>query len=125
MRSKRYLAAAFLFGVATLFGADLTGDWQGGLNAGNEIRHLVLHVTKDGAGNYTGDMDSVDRGINGILISAMSLAGSKLTFTVEVLHASYSGTVSADGSSIAGTWSQYDQSVPLNFKRAAAKKEAH
>jgi hypothetical protein len=114
-------AAAFLAVSCAAFAANIIGDWQGGLNAGSEIRHLVLHITKDDNGNYTGDVDSVDRGINGILITSMSLDGSKLNFTIEVLRATYTGTVDVDGTSIKGTWSQNGQTVSLDFKRVAAK----
>lgn len=115
------LLAVFLAAASMVFAADLIGDWQGGLNAGSEVRHMVLHVMKDGDGNYTADIDSVDRGINGILITEFSLQGSKLTFFIEVLRATYTGTVSADGSAIKGTWVQNDQSVAMEFKRATGK----
>lgn len=117
------LLVMFLAAASAVFGADLAGDWQGGLNAGTEVRRLVLHITRDTAGNYTGDMDSVDRGIHGILVSGMSLQGAKFTFTIEVLRATYTGTVSSDGGAIKGTWAQNDQSVTLEFKRAPARKE--
>jgi non-heme chloroperoxidase len=60
---------------------------------------------------------SIDHGPDAIPVSSITLEGSDLKFSVDMIHISYVGKVSADGNSIDGTWTQ-GQPLPLNFTRA-------
>jgi hypothetical protein len=95
----------------------IVGDWQGTLSTPNGDLHLVLHITGGEGGSLKATLDSVDQGANGIPVNSVTLKDSKLIFTVDVVNGSYEGTVNADMTEIAGTWTQ-GQSLPLNFKRA-------
>jgi pimeloyl-ACP methyl ester carboxylesterase len=53
-------------------------------------------------------------------MTTVSFAGSVLKFTVDAVHASYEGTVSADGKTISGTLTQ-GKPLPLAFERATAE----
>ena len=99
---------------------DIAGDWKGVLNAGVADLHLVLHITKGAGGGLSATLDSVDQNANGIPVSSVKLNGSKLNLEVEAVHGTYVGTVSSDGKTISGTWSQ-GQDLPLEFKREVAK----
>ena len=103
---------------------NITGDWQGTLKAGQAELRLVLHITKSTDGNLGATLDSVDPGVNGIPVSAISFKDSKLNLTVEDVKGTYEGTVNADATAIAGTWTQ-GQPLPLDFHRGtvAAKTE--
>ncbi len=98
----------------------IAGEWQGTLKAGEAELRLVLHIAKNEDGSYKATMDSIDQGANGMPVTSMTLEGSKLNFALDSIQGSYEGTVSADGSTISGTWSQAGNSLPLEFKRAAA-----
>ena len=100
---------------------DISGDWQGTLSAGGAELHLRLHFAKTAAGGFTGTMDSVDQGANGIPIEAVTLTGSKLKLDVKVVGGSYEASVSANGKSLSGIWTQGGQSFPLSFERSAAQ----
>jgi pimeloyl-ACP methyl ester carboxylesterase len=102
---------------------DISGDWLGTLSAGGAELRLALHITKSIDGSFSGTMDSLDQGANGIPLSSIALKDSKLTLSVDAVHGTYEGTVNAAGSSISGNWSQ-GQSLPLEFKRGAVKKAA-
>ncbi len=97
----------------------IAGDWKGTLSAGGAELHLVFHfvAAKDGA--LSGNLDSVDQGANGIPVTAVTLIGSKLSLTVDSVHGTFEGTVNADASAIAGTWSQ-GTPLELNLTRAGA-----
>jgi uncharacterized protein len=98
---------------------DITGDWQGTLsNAGAELR-LVLHISKQPDGSLHATLDSIDQGANGIAVSSISFASSKLNLEVAAVHGSYAGTMNKDGGEIDGTWTQ-GQSLPLNFNRTTS-----
>jgi uncharacterized protein len=98
---------------------DIAGDWQGSLNTGAGELRLVLHIAKSADGALKATLDSVDQGANGIPVSSIALKSSKLSLGIDAVHGTYEGTVSADGKSISGTWSQ-GAPLALDFKRAAA-----
>jgi hypothetical protein len=109
------LAALVLPAIAQ----DISGDWQGTLKAGGAELRLRLHLVKTANGGFTGTMDSVDQGANGIPIAAVSLAGPKLKLDVKVIGGAYEASVAADGKSLSGTWTQGGQPFPLSFERFA------
>jgi len=117
---KRILIFAFLIVAAALAQAqDVAGDWQGTLNTGAGELRLVLHITKSASGDLKATLDSVDQGVNGILVSSIALKSSKLSLGIDAVHGTYEGTVAADGKTISGTWSQ-GAPLALDFKRATA-----
>ena len=119
---NRILLLTTLVAAAALAHAqtqDLTGDWQGTLSAGGANLRLVLHVTK-AAGSFKANLDSVDQGAN-IPVNSVAFKDSKLTLSLEMIHATYEGKVSPDGNIISGTWTQ-GQPFPLDFKRGSPAK---
>ncbi len=118
---QRVLVCAVLAfcGVGLSSAQNMAGDWQGTLKAGGAELRLVLHVAKNADGSLKATLDSVDQGANGIPVTSISLEDSKLNFTVDAVHGTYEGKVSADANEISGTWTQ-GQSLALSFKRAAA-----
>ena len=115
-----WLLACSLFILMGLsYAQDITGDWQGTLHAGAADLHLVLHIAKGDAGALKATLDSVDQAANGIPVSSISFKDSKLNFSVELVNGTYEGTLSVDGTTFSGTWSQ-GQALPLDFKRATA-----
>jgi fermentation-respiration switch protein FrsA (DUF1100 family) len=118
-----FLAACVLRAQEASHAQDITGDWQGVLSANVADLHLVLHISKGADGALTATLDSVDQGANGIPVSSVTLKDSKLSLGIDVVHGTYEGTVSADGQSIKGTWSQ-GTAMPLEFKRATADSKS-
>jgi hypothetical protein len=101
----------------------ITGDWKGTLSAGGNELHLIFHILADKDGKLSATIDSLDQGANGILVSAISLNGSKLNMTIDAVHGTYEGTVNSDATAIAGTWSQ-GAPLALNLTRAETPKTA-
>lgn len=99
---------------------DLTGTWQGTLGAGNVKLRLVLTFTKSGNGQYNAIVESVDQGGAIFPADKVTLEGAKLRMEFARINGIYEGTVSKDGSEIAGTWTQGALPQPLSFKRGAA-----
>lgn len=91
--------------------ASVAGDYNGVLGG----LHLRLHVKAENGG-LSGTLDSPDQGSNGIPCADFHLSGTELAFSVPVVHGSWKGTVSDDGKTLTGTWTQ-GQSLPLNFTR--------
>ncbi len=95
---------------------DMSGDWQGTLEAGRALR-LVLKLAKTDKG-LTGKMYSIDQGGQGFNVSGVALDGSTFKFAVDVISATYTGTLSADGNSLVGTWTQGHNPLPFTLVRA-------
>lgn len=97
----------------------LEGHWSGSLQAGEAVLHLVLHVSKAVDGSLQATIDSLDQGVYGIEVTALTLKGSILNFNVASAGASYEGKLSGDHTSIEGDWIQGSASLPLVFHRQA------
>jgi pimeloyl-ACP methyl ester carboxylesterase len=96
---------------------NLDGNWQGTLGAGKGLR-LVLQVAKADTGGGQATLYSIDQSPEGIPVNSFTLEGSTLKFAIPAIDGAYEGTVSADGESIQGTWTQLKKSLPLTFQRA-------
>jgi len=96
---------------------DITGDWAGALEVGAARLHLILHVTRGDGGALRATMDSVDQGANGIPVDVISVQGRSLHFEMNALGASYDGTLSDDGTELAGDFTQRGMKLPLRLTR--------
>jgi uncharacterized protein (TIGR03435 family) len=111
---------------------DLTGSWQGTLDAGasgnSKGQRIVLKVTKvdlpaggTGRVSWRGVEYSIDdayRGYEGRNTTAMSFEGGEVRFAIAPIEVKYEGKLSAEGTSIAGQWTQGGQTRPLMLVRA-------
>jgi uncharacterized protein (TIGR03435 family) len=95
----------------------IEGSWQGTLNAGGKDLRIVVEVSKDD-GRLKGVFHSIDQQVPPIKVSSISLDGPTFKFAVDLAGATYEGKLAADGNSIAGTWTQGNSPLPLNFARA-------
>jgi len=112
-----WLVAPVLCSVAPLCAQDIAGDWQGTLRIPNGQLRLIVNLAKGDDGGWKTMMYSIDQGTEGSAADSTVLHGSSLKFTMNAIHGSYEGTVSANGTSIDGTWTQ-GRPLPLELKRA-------
>jgi uncharacterized protein (TIGR03435 family) len=98
---------------------DLTGIWQGTLQAGKGLRTLIK-ITKDD-GKLKAVMYSIDQGGQPIPLNSISLQGTTFTFEIKQLDVTYTGTLSPDGNAIAGSATQNGQTHFLNLEHVTAE----
>jgi uncharacterized protein (TIGR03435 family) len=118
--------AAYIF--ATLFGAaliaqntsDITGTWQGTLQAGKDLR-VVAKISRPDGGALKAVFYSIDQASQGIPASSTTLQGSTLKMSIPGIGGDYEGKLSADGNTILGTWTQGPKPLPLNLTRATTE----
>ncbi len=138
-KSALILLAAMLTAIApaTLHAQDISGDWQGTLSAGKDLR-VIVHIEKNvaeknAAGKNAADkaeqtapakkdawkavLYSIDQGPDGIPVSSVTLQDSTLKLGLELIRATYEGKLAADGQSIKGVWIQ-GLPLTLDFQRA-------
>ncbi|HEY4077591.1 MAG TPA: alpha/beta fold hydrolase [Rhizomicrobium sp.] len=96
----------------------LDGDWDGALAAGGGIKlRLSLHIeSHDGATSAA--LTSLDQGNGRILVAAITRDGDAMTLDVPMVHGGFKGTLSGDGHTLSGTWTQ-GVPLPLTFTRRA------
>lgn len=108
--------------MSSLNAQDITGDWNGVLNAmGNQLP-LVFHIQQSDSG-YTATFDSPDQGAMGIPFTTVEYNDDTLVLRAANIGAFYEGVPAAD--SIAGTWNQGGQSFELNMYRKEVEKKAY
>ena len=111
-----WLVALVLASNRPLYAQDVVGDWQGTLKVPNAQLRVIVNLAKSDDGGWKTTMYSIDQGVDGIPANSTAVNGSSLKFTVDAIHGSYEGTVSADGASIEGAWTQ-GRPLPLELAR--------
>jgi uncharacterized protein (TIGR03435 family) len=113
----RAQTAASAGAAATHVPGDIAGDWQGTINPGKETR-IVVRIAKTDK-SWSGKMFLLlDQGGQPVDLSAVVLSGSTLKFSAALLGATFEGTVSPDGNSIAGGFSGGPKPMPTTLERA-------
>ena len=99
------------------FAQDIAGDWQGTVKAGAQELRLIVKIGESASGGWKATLYSIDQSPNPIPVGTVTLLGANLKLNVEKVRATYEGKVSADGNTIAGTWTQ-GAAFPLELRRA-------
>ncbi|HUA21168.1 MAG TPA: TIGR03435 family protein [Bryobacteraceae bacterium] len=108
------MALAALLGSA-LQAQDITGNWQGTLQAGQQKLRIVFKIALENdklkAAVYSIDQPSPP------FAATLTRDGSTVKIAIPGINGKYEGKLSADGNSIAGAFTQ-GASLPLNLARA-------
>lgn len=105
-------AALFAPAVASAQVAPVAGDWYGGLAIGGGQLPLVFHVKADG----TATLDSPAQNARGLPASVVVMGG-KVRLALGSTAAAFEGTLSPDGKTLTGQWTQGGASAPLIMSR--------
>ena len=128
MKRAILFAAAFILTAAALHAQTIAGTWQGtlpvsatgqGTVPGSGNPRIVFIVEKNSDGSFHGGMTFIDRGTS-VPFTSVTLSAPDVTFAQSVAGLNYHGKLSPDGKSIAGTWAQGNQSLPLTLQLATA-----
>lgn len=99
---------------------DLAGAWQGTLPAGLDQHRVVIQIArKDGAWAAIGCWVEFLR--DDPKVDALTIEGSHLKLSLDSGKNSFEGRLSADGSTITGTWSFHQHGLPLELHHATAQ----
>lgn len=122
LRSGRSLFSAMLlsglFATAAIAqDAGPVGDWEGTLSAGGQEFPLVFHVTEGEEGALSSTLDSPSQGAFAIPTGETTFEDGTLTISVPDIAGSYEATLSEDGDTLTGTWTQAGMSFELSLTR--------
>jgi non-heme chloroperoxidase len=114
-----WITAITTLWASSLCAQDISGDWQGTLLAVQGPLRTVLKISKSDDGGWNALMYNIDQGPDqgGIRLTSITLQGSTLRYSIDRMNGSYEGKLSADGTSIAGSWTQNNGPRQLNFQR--------
>ncbi len=112
MASIRWLALFVCVLAAGAQAPQVGGDYSGTLGP----LHLKLHLKVTASGALEGSLDSVDQGAMGLPCANFRLGEKELSFDVPSVGGTWHGTVTTDGATLDGSWSQ-GQEMPLVFRR--------
>lgn len=96
--------------------SDIDGNWQGTLDIGSQKLRIIYQIanTQDG---LTAKLQSPDQGGTWTAAYPMTRSGVNVTIPIKAIGSTYAGKLSADLTSIDGTFEQGGQSFPLALKR--------
>ena len=92
------------------------GVWLGTLHAGSQTLRIQVHLQAGVPGAQSCVLDSIDQGSFGSPCSSVLVNGNAVSFVVPAVRGMWSGTLSADGQTLTGTWMQ-GGSLPLVMQR--------
>jgi len=95
------------------------GIWLGTLQAGPQSLRVQIHLKVGPAGVGNCALDSLDQGAPGIPCNNVQVNGDAVSFDVPAVQGKFKGTLSADGKTLTGTWTQVGP-LPLLLERQAA-----
>ena len=113
--------AAFAMGPSGASAQDssVVGTWRGTLVAGPQQLDIVFHLDVTDEGTLSGSMDVPAQGATGIPLTTVSVEDGTLRLTFPVPGGgAYEGTLSADGRTVSGTFTQAGQPFPMELSRS-------
>jgi hypothetical protein len=94
-------------------GSDIDGDWAGAIGGALDV---TVHITTYDDG-LSAALDVPAQGAAGLPMTAITRTGSTVQLELKQVGASFTGTLSADLSTLTGTWSQLGNSPALVLQR--------
>lgn len=110
------VALATLY-VPALRAQDISGNWQGTLKVGKDLR-VIFNLYKGDKDGWSAKMYSIDQTKQAIPVTSVTRQGSDIKISVEIIGGSYVGKLSEDGKTMTGTWTQASTPFPLVLVRA-------
>jgi uncharacterized protein (TIGR03435 family) len=110
-----WIMALATFQGSALQAQNITGNWQGTLQAGQQKLRIIFKIALE-KDNLKATLYSIDQPSPPIA-ATITRDGATVKVTVPSVNGNYEGKLSGDGNSIAGTWTQ-GAPLPLTLARA-------
>lgn len=99
----------------------IAGTWRGTVSISGTSLPLVLNIEEGEDGTLTATLDSPDQAVFGVPTESVTLIGKGLTVELPAIGGRYVGTLSEDGQTLDGMWTQGTISVPLVMTKGEAE----
>src|SRR5204863_1997391 len=114
---RSVVALVVLLSAGAAAAQNLAGNWQGTLQAGPRSLRIIFAVTAADAGGLRAVMYSIDQGGQGIP-ATVAAQGSAVRMVAAGANITFEGSLSADGNSINGNFTQGGNAIPITLQRA-------
>jgi uncharacterized protein (TIGR03435 family) len=108
---------------SALFAQNITGTWQGALKVngpnGSADLRTVMKISRAENDGLKALFYSIDQDPTPLGATSVTLKGLALKVSIAQLNGVFEGTLSRDGNTITGKWTQGPNTFPLNLVRAA------
>jgi uncharacterized protein len=101
----------------------VTGAWNGVIEAGAVKLRVVFNIASGVDGKLTATTDSPDQGAKGIPVQDVQVKGDSLLLKIPAINGSYAGKITS-AETIAGVLNQGGASTTLHLKKGAAMADA-
>src|SRR5262245_42258461 len=101
-------------GVTVEARADLSGHWEGVLQAPEMMLDFQIDVTRGADGAYTGTISLPSERLHGLPLKVVTLNGQSVSFNARS-DQTFAGTLSEDGKSITGEFTMQGGSAPFRL----------
>lgn len=102
----------------------ISGIWAGSLAVGGGIAlRLVAKIGMGPDGKLSSTLDSLDQGAMGIPVQTTTFQDDRLDLVVAAVQGEYKATLSGDGKTLTGTWTQGGMSFPLVMTKTEKEEE--
>jgi len=107
---------------SALLAQNIIGTWQGtlkvnGANGSVELR-TVMKISRADNESLKGVFYSIDQDSTPVAMTSITLKGTAVKVSLVQLNGTFDGTLSGDGNTISGKWTQGGRALPLNLVRA-------
>lgn len=121
MKNMLWILALSICSGGALFAQSFKGTWQGTIKvpqAPNGELRLVVKISTTAEDKFAAEFYSIDQRSPAIPATTLTTDGNTLKMTIDRINAAYNGKMSADGKTIAGTWTQQGAPSSLDLTRA-------
>jgi hypothetical protein len=95
------------------------GDWAGDINAPQGALRAVFHIKNQPDKTVKATFDSPDQNAFGLPLVEIVQKDNVIELHLKIAQGAYKGTLSADGTELAGEFAQRGLTLPLTLKKAA------
>lgn len=116
---KLYFSVITCLFSFTAFCQQITGNWEGVLQASGTEIPVVFHITKDSTGKYSATFDSPKQKAFNLACGDVIVKEDSLILMMPIIKGRYAGLLNDDKKKLVGTWYQGPASMPLQMKKTS------
>ena len=115
----RFLGLAWFAG--SLLAQEVAGTWQGSIETPASNMQIAIRITRGAGEQLSAQIVDASSGRPGPPLSSLTVQGPIVKFVADAIGASFEGTLSKDGNTIAETLTRISGSGSLTLVRAVPK----
>jgi hypothetical protein len=118
MKPTNLITALLVTTVASI-AADLSGHWEGSIQTPTKEVTFEVDLANNNQGGLTGAFSNPSQNLKGLPLSDISVDGKSIRFQIKGTpgERAFKGTLSADGKSISGDYTQSGYAMPFRLAR--------